>query len=59
MINDKKRLLFKTHNGPAFGFYLIVNLLACVSGYVVYLLTRFDGDFEPNPPLFSRPVSMG
>lgn len=42
---------FHTHRGPVIGVAIGVVLLVGLSGYVIYLLTRFDGNFGPNPPL--------
>ena len=41
---------FHTHRGPVIGVWLGVVCLVGLAGYVVHLLTRFDGDFGPNPP---------
>lgn len=42
--------MFQTHRGPIIGVWIGVVFFVGLAGYVIYLLTRFDGDFGPNPP---------
>jgi len=49
-----KAQTFHTHRGPVIGVWIGVVFFVGLAGYVIYLLTRFDGDFGPNLPFIFK-----